>query len=38
MRIKLLDREYEEVINANITTDPDKYEGLLTILKDRSAK
>ena len=37
MRLRLLEQDYENVINANITGDPDKYEGLLKVLAERKS-
>ena len=32
MKIRRLDREYEEVMRAEIKTDPNKFEGLAKVL------
>ena len=32
MKMRRLDREYQDVINAEIKTDPDKFEGLAKVL------
>ncbi len=33
MKIRRLDREYEEVLKANIKTDANKFEGLAKVLQ-----
>ena len=33
MKIRRLDREYEEVMRAEIKTDPNKFEGLAKVLQ-----
>ena len=33
MKIRRLDREYEAVLNAQIKTDPNKFEGLAKVLR-----
>jgi hypothetical protein len=38
MRLKLLDDEYNMVVNAKVTTDPDKFEGLMNVLNERKKK
>ena len=33
MKIRRLDREYQEVLNAQIRTDPDDFKGLAAVLR-----
>ena len=33
MKLRRLDREYEAVLNAQIKTDPNKFEGLAKVLR-----
>lgn len=37
MKLRRLDREYEEVVRAEIKTDPNQYQGLAKVLELESA-
>ena len=38
MKLRRLDREYQEVLRAEIKTDPNRYEGLANILQKEIAE